>query len=192
MMLGLISRRDWYPRPQLSSTPGEKPSATMSEMATSRFAIASPLGWRTLSEMPRLPGFLLLNWPPMSGSVTPLSGAVALMRASRPPIGAMAASRVSGWLLSSTLRHSAPNELRNRVPPADARNHVKSSTRIPSSANGLPRDDGLPALAIVALGSISGAPRGIGELNEAASSLSRGARRPGVQPVAVPIHFDVA
>src|SRR6185437_13654746 len=163
-----------------------------SHMATSRLAILRPLGWRTLSEMPRLPGFLLLNWPPMSGSVTPLSGAVAFMRASRPPIGAMAASRVSGWLLSSTLRHSAPNELRNRVPPADARNHVKSSTRMPSSANGLPRDDGLPALATEALGSIAGRARGIGRLIVAASSLRRGARRPSVQPVAVPIHFDVA
>src|SRR6185295_19392496 len=164
----------------------------MSDIATRRLAISSPLGWRTLSEMPRLPGFLLLNWPPMSGSVTPLSGAVACRRASRPPIGAMAASRVSASLLSSTFGHSAPNELRNRVPPADARNHVKSSTRMPSSANGLPRDDALPALATEALGSIAGAPRGIGQLIVAASSLRRGAHRPGIQPVAVPIHFDVA
>src|SRR5262245_56573508 len=192
MMLGLISRRVWYPRPQLSSTPGEKPSATMSEMATSRFAISRPLGWRTLSEMPRLPGFLLLNWPPMSGSVTPLSGPVAFMRASRPPIGDMRPSRLPAGLLSSTLRHSAPNELRNRVPPADARNHVKSSTRTPSSANDLPRDDALPASAGVALGSIAGAPRGVGRSSLAASSLRRGARRPGVQPVAGTIHFDVA
>src|SRR5215813_8128141 len=164
----------------------------MSHMATSRFAILRPLGWRTLSEIPRLPGFLLLNWPPMSGSVTPLRGPVAVMRAARPPIGAMAASRVSGWLLSSTLRHSAPNELKNRVPPADARNHVKSSTRMPSSANGLPRDDALPAFAAEALGSIAGAPRAIRRLIVAASSLRRGARRPGIQPVAVPIHFEVA
>ena len=39
------------------------------------------------SEIPRLPAFLLLNWPPMSGSFTPGSGPVAASRAARPPIG---------------------------------------------------------------------------------------------------------
>src|SRR5262249_41589656 len=149
-------------------------------------------GWRTLSEMPRLPGFLLLNCPPMSGSVTPRNGAVARSRASRPPIGAIAARRVSGWLLSSTLRHSAPKELKNRVPPAEARNQVKSRTRMPSSANGLPRFDGFPARAGSAFGSIAGAPRCGGTFTVAASSLSRGARRPGAQLVAVLIHLLVA
>src|SRR3981081_2657891 len=99
------------------------------------------------------------------------------MRASRPPIGALAASPAAARLLRAPLRPSEPTELRNRVPPADARNHVKSSMRMPSSANGLPRDDALPAFATEALGSIAGAPRGIGRLTVAASSLRRGAHR---------------
>ena len=101
-----------------------------------------PSGCRTLSEIPRLPGFLLLNCPPMSGSVTPGSGPVAASRAARPPTGAIAARRVSGWLFHSTLMLSAPNAARNRVPPAEARNHVKSRMRMPCSGNGLPRGDG--------------------------------------------------
>src|SRR5712692_5604642 len=113
----------------------------MSDIATRRRAISSPFGCRTLSEIPRLPGFLLLNCPPMSGSVTPGSGAVALSRAARPPTGAIAAIRVSGWLFSSTLMLSAPNAARKRVPPAEARNHVKSRMRIPFSGNGLPRGE---------------------------------------------------
>ena len=38
-------------------------------MRTRSLAICSPFGWRMFSEMPRLPAFLLLNWPPMSGSL---------------------------------------------------------------------------------------------------------------------------
>src|SRR5437660_454975 len=94
--------------------------------------------------MPRLPAFLLLNCPPMLLSVTPSSGPVAAARASRPPTGAMAPMRVSGWALHSTLMLSAPSAARNRVPPADARNHVKSRMRIPSSGKGLPHRDRRP------------------------------------------------
>src|SRR5438094_395566 len=86
MMSGLIARSASYPSPQLSSTPGEKPSATTSDIATSRRAISRPFGCLTFSEIPRLPGFLLLNWPPMSGSVTPGSGPVAFSRAAREPV----------------------------------------------------------------------------------------------------------
>jgi len=130
MMSGLMARSASYPSPQLSRTPGEKPSATTSDIATSRRAISRPFGCLTFSEMPRLPGFLLLNCPPMSGSVTPGSGPVARSRAARPPTGAIAAMRVSGWLFSSTSMLSAPNALRNLVPPAEARNHVKSRMRM--------------------------------------------------------------
>src|SRR5207302_1565837 len=48
-------------------------------------AISSPFGWRMLSEIPRLPEFLLRKLPPMSGSLTPGSGPVAASRAARPP-----------------------------------------------------------------------------------------------------------
>src|SRR6266850_1070716 len=116
MMSGLMARSASYPSPQLSSTPGEKPSATTSDMATRRRAISRPFGCLTFSETPRLPGFLLLNCPPMSGSVTPGSGPIARSRAARPPTGAIAAMRVSGWLFSSTLMLSAPNALRRRAP----------------------------------------------------------------------------
>ena len=68
-------------------------------------AICKPLGCRMFSEMPRLPAFLLLNWPPISGSRTPGSGPVAASRAARPPTGAIAASRVSGLSFHSTLKH---------------------------------------------------------------------------------------
>src|SRR5919106_1775887 len=142
MMSGLMARSVSYPRPQLSRTPGEKPSATMSDMAMRRLTISRPFGSRTLSEMPRLPGFLLLNCPPWLTSVTPGSGPVALSRASRPPTGAIAASRVSGCVFNSILMLSAPNALRNRVPPADARNHEKSTMRMPCRGKGLPRFDG--------------------------------------------------
>ena len=109
--------------------------------------------------MPRLPGFLLLNCPPMSGSVTPGSGAVACSRAARPPTGAIAAMRVSGWLFSSTLMLSAPKALRNRVPPAEARNHVKSRMRTPCSGNGLPRGESASARGGRAEASITGRSR---------------------------------
>ena len=89
------------------------------------------------SEMPRLPAFLLLNCPPMSGSFTPGSGPVAASRAARPPTGAIAARRVSGLSFHSTLKLSAPIAARNRVPPADARNHAKSRIFTPCSGNGL-------------------------------------------------------
>ena len=58
--------------------------------------------------MPRLPAFLLLNWPPISESRTPGSGPFAISRAARPPTGAIAASRVSGLSFHSTLKLSAP------------------------------------------------------------------------------------
>jgi hypothetical protein len=45
--------------------------------------------------------------------------------------------RVSGWLFSSTLMLSAPKAARNLVPPAEARNHVKSRMRILRRGNGL-------------------------------------------------------
>jgi hypothetical protein len=91
--------------------------------------------------MPLLPEFLLLNCPPMSESVTPLSGAVAALRASRPPMGDMAARRVSGLAFHSTLMTSAPSAAAKRVPPADARNHEKSKMRTPCSGKGRPRAD---------------------------------------------------
>ena len=84
-----------------------------------------------------MPAFLLLNWPPMSGSRTPGSGPVAASRAARPPTGAIAASRVSGLSFHSTLKLSAPIAARNRVPPAEARNHAKSRILIPCNGNGL-------------------------------------------------------
>src|SRR5438067_1582387 len=87
--------------------------------------------------MPRFPAFLLLNWPPMSESRTPGSGPVAASRAARPPTGDIAASRVSGLSFHSTLKLSAPIAARNRVPPAEARNHAKSRILTPCSGNGL-------------------------------------------------------
>ena len=128
----------------------------------------------------------------MSGSVTPRNGAVAVSRASRPPIGAMAASRVSGCVLISILMLSAPNDERNRVPPAEARNQVKSTMRMPSSANGLARFDGLPARVASGFAAITGVSRGVGVSTLAASSFRRGARRPGAQLVPVAIHLLVA
>ena len=89
------------------------------------------------SEMPRLPAFLLLNWPPMSLSRTPGSGPVAASRAARPPTGAIAANRVSGLSFHSILKLSAPIAARNRVPPAEARNQAKSRIFTPCSGNGL-------------------------------------------------------
>src|SRR5258708_13599695 len=77
----------------------------------------------------------------MSESVTPGSGAVAFSRAARPPTGAIAARRVSGFSFHSTFRLSAPSDARNRVPPADARNQEKSKIRTPCRGNGLPRGE---------------------------------------------------
>ena len=128
----------------------------------------------------------------MSGSVTPGSGAVALSRAARPPTGAMAAIRVSGWLFSSTLMLSAPNALRNRVPPAEARNHVKSRMRMPCSGNGLPRGEGALGTGVRAAASITGRSRSGGRSTVLASSFSSGARRPTDQDVAVASHLLVA
>ena len=171
--------------PHFSRTPGEKPSETMSDMATSRRAISSPFGCRTLSERPSLPGFLLLNWPPMSGSVTPGSGPVAASRAARPPIGAMAAIRVSGLVLNSTLITSAPSELRNRVPPAEARYQPKSSTRTPLRGNGAPSAEGV--LGTSPIRTVDRRSEGAGRRRPVVSvrSASSGARRPGTQPVSV-------
>ena len=137
-------------------TPGEKPSATTSEMAIRRRAMASPSGWRTLSEIPRFPEFLLLNWPPMSGSVTPGRGPLAWSRRLRPPTGAMAAIRVSGWAFHSTLITSAPSAARKRVPPAEARNQLKSKIRIPCRANGFPRAERVRAASADARASANG------------------------------------
>ena len=100
--------------------------------------------------------------------------------------------RVSGWLLSSTFRLSAPNAAMKRVPPAEARNQVKSRIRMSSSAKGLPRREGAPPLEASASGAIFGAGFGSGVSTVSASSFSSGARRPVCQPVAVPIHLLVA
>ena len=70
--------------------------------------------------------------------MTPGSGPVAASRAARPPTGAIAAIRVSGLSFHSTLMHSAPSAVRNRVPPAEARNQLKSKIRMPASGIGLP------------------------------------------------------
>src|SRR5579884_1400657 len=128
--------------------------------------------------------------------------------------------------------HSAPKADRKRVPPAEARNQVKSSTRILLSTNGLPSRDncsggsaplcnaasatgvkppppvplprssgeGVLAFAppLPETGS-GGARGGVGRSSEAsvgrslsaaaASSLRRGARRPGSQVVLVESHL---
>src|ERR1700722_16979688 len=132
----------------------------MSEMATRRLAISRPLGCRMLSEMPRLPEFLLLYWPPISESETPGSGAVADLRASRPPTGAIAAGRVSGFSFHSTLMLAAPNDAAKRVPPAEARNQEKSRMRTFCRAKGRPRAD-----------IAGGAPTGLGAAGSAPLAL---------------------
>ena len=140
-----------------------------------------------LSDRPRLPEFLLLNWPPMSGSVTPLSGPAAVRRASRPPTGAMAARRVSGFSFHSTLRLSAPMAARNRVPPAEARNQEKSRIRMPCSGNGLPCGESNGTAGW--LRTWAGTVRGVSARTDAVSSPSRGARRPVCQLVSVLSHL---
>ncbi len=104
----------------------------------------------------------------------------------------MAAIRVSGWLFSSTLMLSAPKALRNRVPPAEARNHVKSRMRMPCRGNGLPWGERASATGTRAETSITGRSRSRGRTTASASSFNSGARRPTDQEVAVPSHLLVA
>ena len=47
----------------------------------------------------------------------------------------------------------------NRVPPAEARNHVKSTMRMPCSGNGLPRFDGGSFVSTRAFAPITGVSR---------------------------------
>ncbi len=143
------------------------------------------------NEMPRLPAFLLLNWPPMSLSRTPGKGPVAASRAARPPTGAIAASRVSGLSFHSTLKLSAPIAARKRVPPAEARNHAKSRILIPCSGNGL--------LCVADRRGFSARRGEAGTLGRraaspstaAVSSPNSGARRPTCQLVRLESHFEV-
>src|SRR5580704_7417094 len=100
-----------------------------------------PRGSATLSDSPRLPGFLLLNWPPMDGSLAAGSGAVARDRADRPPAGTRDPRPESGWVFHSTFSTSAPSAARYLVAPADARNQLKSRIRTPASGNGVPSAD---------------------------------------------------
>ena len=105
----------------------------------------------------------------------------------------MAAMRVSGWLFSSTLMLSAPKALRNRVPPAEARNHVKSRMRMPCSGKRLAaRRECLADRR--ARGGIDHRQVALaaGATTVSASSFSSGARRPTDQEVAVPSHLLVA
>ena len=104
----------------------------------------------------------------------------------------MAAMRVSGWLFSSTLMLSAPKALRNRVPPAEARNQVKSKMRMPCRGNGLPRREPLGRLSCPGARDHRGARAGGGMATVWASSFKSGARRPTDQEVAVPSHLLVA
>jgi hypothetical protein len=87
---------------------------------------------------------------------------------------------------------SAPIAARKRVPPADARNQVKSTMRILFSANGLPRFDGCSSVGGAAFGLTCGKLRCKGEKTVSASSFSKGARRPAIQAFAVEIHLLVA
>src|ERR1700749_3072023 len=122
MMSGLIACCASYPSPQRSSPPGENPSATTSQRASRALAIARPRGSATLSDRPRLPGFLLLNWPPTDGSFSAGSGPSAGGRAERPPSGTREPRPESGWVFHSTFSTSAPRAARNLVAPAEARN----------------------------------------------------------------------
>src|ERR1700677_2794180 len=164
----------------------------MSEMATRRLAISRPLGCRMLSEMPRLPEFLLLYWPPISESVTPASGALADLRASRPPTGAIAARRVSGFSFHSTLMLSAPNDAAKRVPPAEARNQEKSRMRTFCRAKGRPRADiagrAEPGLETVGFATLVLSVR---FKTSSVSSPMSGARRPGCHRVSELNHLLV-
>src|SRR5216110_656613 len=141
--------------------------------------------------MPRFPAFLLLNWPPMSESRTPGSGQVAASRAARPPTGAIAASRVSGLSFHSTLKLSAPIAARNRVPPAEARNHAKSRILIPCNGKGLLCSADRRGLS-TRRGCAGTLGRRVASLSTAlVSSPSSGARRPTCQLVLLVSHLLV-
>src|ERR1700683_4737106 len=143
----------------------------MSEIATRRLAISRPFGCRMLTEMPRLPEFLLLYWPPISESLTPGRGAVADLRASRPPTGAIAAKR---------------------VPPAEARNHEKSRMRTFCSGNGRPWAESA-AGAVSGLVTAGSAPLAlfVRLRTSCLSSPMSGARRPGCHRVSELNHLLV-
>ena len=145
-----------------------------------------------LSEMPRLPEFLLLYWPSISESVTPGSGAVADLRASRPPTGAIAARRVSGFSFHSTLMLSAPSAAAKRVPPAEARNQEKSRMRTFCSGNGRPWADSAGAVAS-GLETAGSAPLAfvVSFSTSCVSSPMSGARRPGCHRVSELNHLLV-
>src|SRR5580692_5502606 len=164
----------------------------MSEIATRRLAISRPFGCRMLSEMPRLPEFLLLYWPPISESLTPGRGAVADLRASRPPTGAIAARRVSGFSFHSTLMLSAPSAAAKRVPPAEARNQEKSRMRTFRSGNGRPRADnaGGPASGLETAGFAPLALLARFSTSSVSSPMS-GARLPGCHRVSELNHLLV-
>ena len=143
------------------------------------------------NDMPRLPAFLLLNCPPISGSLTPGKGQVAASRAARPPTGAIAASRVSGLSFHSTFKLSAPIAARKRVPPAEARNQAKSRILTPCSGNGL-------LCNAESLGEATGrgaagtlGRRTVSARTACVSSPSNGARRPTCQLVLVLSHLLV-
>jgi hypothetical protein len=104
----------------------------------------------------------------------------------------MAAMRVSGWLFSSTLMLSAPKALRKRVPPAEARNQVKSRMRMPCRGNGLPWGESPSGACARGTPSVTGRLGGGCAVTAWASSFSNGARRPTDQEVAVPSHLLVA
>ncbi len=143
--------------------------------------------------MPRLPGILVVELPAHVRIGDARAAApVARSRAARPPTGAIAAMRVSGWLFSSTLMLSAPKALRNRVPPAEARNHVKSRMRMPCSGNGLPRGESASSRGGRASGAMTGRSEARGSTTVFASSFSSGARRPTDQDVPVASHLLVA
>ena len=77
------------------------------------------------------------------------------------------------------------------MPPADARNHEKSTIRMPCSGNGLPRFDGGSFGSTFAFAPITGVCALQLRLDRAASSFSSGARRPGIHEFAVEIHLLV-
>ena len=97
--------------------------------------------------------------------------------------------RVSGWLFSSTLMLSAPKALRNRVPPAEARNQVKSRIRMPCKGNGLPWGESSSETGQRGAAAIAGRSCDGWVATAWASSCNSGARRPTDQEVAVPSHL---
>src|SRR6185437_78393 len=199
MTSGRIFFCDSYPSPQRSSTPGEKPSATTSHLASRALAIARPRGSATFSDRPRLPGFLLLNWPPTDGSFRAGSGAEARARASRPPSGTSEPRPESGWVFHSTFSTSAPSAARYLVAPAEARNQLKSRIRTPARGNGLPSADRSPPgseneyservrpapVPDPALEPVPGQPSS----SSLSSSPGSGARRPACHEPRVEIHL---